>query len=250
MLRWQEEGINALITDSKESMFVQTPLSPPSKSVQKRSAKLKLLEDGTLEGDVQIQYSGHFAIQHKDNNDDDSPDKREENLRDWIRSSLSTAEISSIKIDNVTDSDKPYTCSFKVRVPGYAQRTGKRLIFQPAFFQKGVSALFPTSQRNYPIYFHYPWMEDDTVEIELPQGYSLDSADAPAPFSADNHANYDVKIGVFDGGRGIQYRRKFFFGGGQMVLFQLSTYPNLKKLFDQLHERDNHTLAIKQSSGN
>src|SRR5260370_25273294 len=38
MLRWQEEGLKALVSDNKEPEFVDTPLSGPEKSVAKRSA--------------------------------------------------------------------------------------------------------------------------------------------------------------------------------------------------------------------
>jgi hypothetical protein len=64
-------------------------------------------------------------------------------------------------------------------VPGYAERTGKRLFLQPAFFQKGVGPMFPTSNRQHDVYFHYPWMEEDQIVIELPEGYALDNAESP-----------------------------------------------------------------------
>src|SRR2546429_2771116 len=38
---------------------------------------------------------------------------------------MSTAELSDVKIENITDRIKPYAYSSDVRVPGYAQRTGK-----------------------------------------------------------------------------------------------------------------------------
>src|SRR5262245_9073351 len=66
MLRWEEEGVQALVTDSKEPVFVQTPLSSASKSMKKRIAKLRLTDDGTLEGEVRIEYTGHFAIEMKE----------------------------------------------------------------------------------------------------------------------------------------------------------------------------------------
>ena len=56
MLRWQQESQKALISDPKDPVFVDTPLSPAEKSRQKRTAKLRLTEDGTLEGDVRIEY--------------------------------------------------------------------------------------------------------------------------------------------------------------------------------------------------
>jgi hypothetical protein len=46
MLLWQEEAQQALLSDPKESTFIKTPMTPPDKSAEKRTAKLKLTEDG------------------------------------------------------------------------------------------------------------------------------------------------------------------------------------------------------------
>ena len=165
MLGWPEEGQDALIVDSKEPAWVKTPISSAEKSLEKRTATLRLLDDGTLEGDVRIEYTGHLAFDKKEYNDDDSPAQREETLRDSIKKRMSTAELSEIKIENVTDVVKPFVYTYHVRVPGYAQRTGKRLFLQPGFFTHGTGPLFSTSDRKYPIYFHYPWSETDNNRI-------------------------------------------------------------------------------------
>jgi hypothetical protein len=249
MLPWQAEMEDALIGDPKEAFFAKTPLSPPDKSLERRTAHLKLLEDGTLEGDVRIEYTGHLANDKKEYNDDDSQQQREDTLRDMVKNRLSTAEISDIKIENVTDPIKPFAYVYKVRVPGYAQRTGKRLFLQPAFFQHGVSPLFSTSDRRNNIYFSYPWSEDDTVEIELPAGFSLDNADAPQPFQAQDVSKYEVSVGVTTDKRKLVYHRAFFFGGGRAgLLFPSAGYPQLKALFDELNKRDNHTITLKQDA--
>ncbi|HWP44352.1 MAG TPA: DUF3857 domain-containing protein, partial [Blastocatellia bacterium] len=250
MLRWQEEGQQVLIADPRNPVFVKTPLSSHEKSMEKRTARLKLLEDGTLEGEVRIEYTGHLAVDYKETNDDDSPEQREQNLRDMIKGRMSTAELSDIRIENVTDPVKPFAYVFKVRIPGYAQRTGKRLFLQPAFFQRGKRPLFSTSERKHAIYFHYPWSELDKVYIELPDGYALDNPDAPAPFSITGVGKYEVKIQSFDDGRAIELSRSFFFGGGGAIFFNPDVYPNLKKIFDMLHERDNHTITLKQVASN
>lgn len=246
MLRWQEEGENALITDPKQPVWLTTPMSPPEKSLVKRRAKLTLAEDGTIEGDVELEYTGQFAIERKENNDDDSASQREESLKDEVKALLSTAELTNIRIENVTDPVKPFTYAYHIRVPGYAQRTGKRLFLQPAFFQHGVNPLFSASTRTYPIYFHYPWQEDDEITFELPAGYTLDSADAPSPFSGGTVGEYKVSVGVTKDGRTMIYKRNFFFGGGGSVIFPVGSYPQLKNFFDMLNKQDNHTITLKQ----
>ena len=248
MLRWQEEFEQALLADPKQPVWLTTPLSPPDKSKVKRSATLTLSEDGTLEGDAHIEYYGHLGAYHKEWNDDDSPAQREETLRDEIKKQMSTAEVSAIKIENITDPLKPFIYNYHVRVPGYAQRTGKRLFLQPEFFQHGIEPLFSGSQRKYPVYFNYPWSEEDQVTIELPPGFSLDNAVAPPPFSSPPITDYKPGIAVTKDGRTMIYRRSFFFGGGDNINFPVSTYPKLKAYFDAVHQSDNHTVTLKQAA--
>jgi len=96
MLRWLEEGQSALII-SKEPEWVTTPISAPEKSLQKSIGTFRLSDDGSLEGEVQIEYTGQLAMDRKYYNDDDSPQEREETLRSMIKERLSTAELTNIK---------------------------------------------------------------------------------------------------------------------------------------------------------
>ena len=248
MLRWQEEAQDALLADPKQPMWLKTPLSSPEKSKVKRTAKLTLSDDGTLEGDAQVEYYGHQAVYHKEWDDDDSPAQREETLRNSIKKQMSTADVSAIKIENVTDPIKPFIYNYHIRVPGYAQRTGKRLFLQPEFFQHGIEPLFSGSERKYPIYFSYPWSEEDEVTIALPQGFSLDNADAPSPLGAGPVSDYKPTIAVTKDGHTMVYKRRFFFGGEGTIIFPVTSYSLLKKYFDVMHQSDNHTITLKQAA--
>ncbi|HEX7176393.1 MAG TPA: DUF3857 domain-containing protein [Pyrinomonadaceae bacterium] len=252
MLRWQEEGTATLVTDPKEPTFVLPPVSAPEKSLQKRIARLKLSEDGTLEGDVRLEYTGHYAVEMKEYNDDDSPAEREETLKGRIKSRLPGAEISNIRVENVTDYAKPFAYQFHVRVPGYAQRTGKRLFIRPAFFQFGLDPLFPTSARRHAVYFHYPWSEDDSVEIGLPEGFALDNAEAPTPYGADAISTYKPTLAVTKDGRTLVYKRQFTFNSrtaeGSPMILPAGGYSRVKAFFDEIHKQDSHTVSIKQGA--
>ena len=251
MLLWKEEANQVLITDPKQPVFVETPLSGPEKSLEKRTAKLKLADDGTLEGDVRIEYTGHLAVDRKADSEDESAAEREESLRNMVKGRLSTAELSNIKIESPADPSKPFVYEYHVKVPGYAQRTGKRLFIQPAFFQHGAEPLFPTSGRTHRIYFHYPWSEHDEVLIELPAGFTLDNADSPSPFAAQNLTKYDVKILASQDNRLLVYKRDFFFGAGggiERLLYEPTVYPQLKAYFDTVHKSDGHTITLKQAA--
>jgi hypothetical protein len=72
MMAWKKEGEEGLIINPKESLFVTTPLSAPEKSLENRTAKLRLSEDGTLEGAPADLQTGHrlaprIALSHQGN---------------------------------------------------------------------------------------------------------------------------------------------------------------------------------------
>jgi hypothetical protein len=248
MLPWAYEGVKALITDPKEPIWVTTPMSEAEKSLTKRTAQLKLSEDGTLEGDVRMEYTGHLAVEKKRNNDDDTSEVREETLRNLVRSQWGGAELSNIKIENVTDQFKPFIYSFHLKIPGYAQRTGKRLFLSPSFFQQGKSPMFTASQRRHSIYFHFPWAERDVVMIELPTGYALDNAESPNPIASGDVSWSKPQIAITQDGKTLVFKREFMFGGGGNILFPPSVYENLKRLFDAYHQQDSHAITLKQQT--
>ena len=209
-------------------------------------AQLRLDENGTLEGDVTVEFTGHLAVERKVFNEDDSPEQREENLKESVKSRLSSAELSNIVIENATDSSKPFIYKYHVRVHEYAQRTGKRLFFQPAYFQKGIAALFSAGTRTYPVYFHFPWSEEDKITISLPKGYALDNADRPAAIAAGAICKHEINMAVTKDEKTFIFNRTFFFGGNDVVLFPVKTYEPIKQLFDEIHKADNHMITLKQ----
>ena len=242
MVPWQHEGIKGLITDPKEPVFVQLPLSSAEKSVEKTVGKFKLNEDGSLEGDATIEFTGHLAAIMKEENDQDSQQKREETLKNMIKRHLGAAEITNIKIENVTDPIKPFTYAFHLKVANYATRTGKRLFLQPAFFQFGEAAMFTNNERKYPVYFEYPYAENSVVDIELPDGFELDNAESPASFNANDVVKYKVSLSISTDKKALIYKRNLQVNG---MVFPLESYASLKQIFDTLHTQDNHQVTLK-----
>lgn len=248
MMPWKEEDTSVLLLGYKDYITTRTNMSAPEKSMAKRNGKFKLLEDGTLEGTVKIEYSGHFASTYKTDNYSKSANQREENLKEELKKQMSTAEISDIGIENVSDPEKPFTYIYKVRVPNYAQKTGKRLFLQPGFFEYGKESEFSTANRQYGIYFNYPWSENDEIEIELPGNFLLDSADSPSAIADPQKiGSLDIAMSHNKAKNLLTYRRKFHFGGDERILFPVNAYPALKNMFDMFHKADAHTITLKQN---
>ncbi len=245
MLGWWEEGIQALVTDPENPVFVAVPISGPEKSQRLRTAELRLGEDGTLEGEVKVEYTGQLAASAKNVLDDKSPAQREEWVKDPYKKRLGAAELTNVVVAEPKEFSKPFVFSYHVRLPGFAQKTGKRLFFQPSFFEVNNPVPFDVAERRNAVYFQFPWSEDDNVTIQLPEGYELENAEAPAPASAGKVSACNVKLFYRPESRSLQLRRGFFFGGASTILFQTRDYGALKTLFEAYHAMDNHTLTLK-----
>jgi len=247
MLPWQQEGVQALISDPKEAFFTPTPFSTADRSVRKRRANFRLNEDGTLEGTVLYSYTGHVARSQRLQYQEMTPARQEEDWKQFLTARLSTAELSDIQVEQLTDYTQPLVVKHKISVPGYATRTSKRILFQPAFFERNASARFTEADRKWDVYFDYAWVEDDEVVIELPPGWELDQPTAPAKTKLGNMGEYKVELRKTTDGRKIIYRRTFDWGESGNVLVPVASYPVVKKIFDYVQQQDGYTLSLKQT---
>jgi hypothetical protein len=245
MLRWQEEGQQALVSDPKEGFFVATQYSEPSRSKRERRGTFKLLDDGTLVGTVQYKYTGHIARFQKEHFEEMNPAQQEEDWTKSIVARFSNAEVVGFSVTGATDPVKPMVVSHKINVPSYAIRTGKRILLQPAFFQRNIAPRFSESSRKWDIAFDYGWAEDDEVTFDLPEGWELDQPVAPSSTTIAKIGEYMVNVQKTLDGRKLIYRRRFDFGRQQTILMPASSYGQLKKVFDFIQTQDAYTISLK-----
>jgi hypothetical protein len=247
MLNWAEEGQGAMVTDEKELIFLETPMSEATTSLEKRTGEFALSEDGTLTGEGRIEFSGHQAGYHKRVNAGESASEKEAKFKAYIRGIISgQTEVTSFTIENENDPEKPFVYTFKIKVPGYAQRTGKRLFFQPNVYEKASQPRFTANTRRSDIYLSYPYAEYDMIKISMPDGFSLENAGAPAPIKdSQGIGSWACQIGLTSGKKVLVYQRDFSFGNGGFVRFPKSSYSALKNMFEAFNRNDVHQLTLR-----
>ncbi|HMJ60770.1 MAG TPA: DUF3857 domain-containing protein [Bryobacteraceae bacterium] len=245
VLSWREEGVPALIADPKDPEFVTTPLFSSQESKIARFADLKLSSEGVLEGDIREIRMGNRAAEWREQFASMNDAEREDDLRQELKARFAEFEMSEAKFSGTEDVTKAVGLRYHVKVEGYAQRSGKRLFVTPAFFEAALGARFTAAKRELPIYFPYPWSENDVVTIQMPEGYTLDHADAPAPLPFAPIGNYAVKIFVKQPNNVLEYHRDLVFGSDKVLLFDTGAYPAVKEIFDRIHQADAHMLTLK-----
>lgn len=243
-LPWHEEGTPALMVDSKDSQFVPVPMMKSTESRMNRIGNFTLTPEGDLEGDVREMYFGHEADIWRARFAQESEDERVRLDERRLKQRFAEFEATDFKHAVPPDLNNGVSVVYHIKVKGYAQRTGKRLFFTPGYFEEGAQARFTEEKRELPVYFRYPWSEMDTVTIQLPSGYSMDHGDAPSPVSFAPIGQYVVQMSI-DKSNKLTYTRRFVFGSDSLLLFDAKNYPTIKKIFDRIHDGDNHMLTLK-----
>lgn len=246
-LTWQEQGVFALITDPKDPEFVSTPLMSSKDSSIERIGNFTLALNGDLEGDVREIYMGNKAAQWRKQFGEANDSQREEALREDFKARFPEFEMTDAKFHAATDLSKGVSVTYRIKIEGYAQHTGKRMFVAPAFFEAGRGSRFTQETRQQPIYFAYPWSEADVINLQLPLGYNLDHADAPGGVAFAPIGSYNVKISVTNSNK-LTYQRELVFGLSQVLLFDAKAYPVLKQVFEKVHQGDSHMLTLKPST--
>ena len=244
MISWREEGVYALIADPKGPIFIQTKPTPPEASAEVRSARLQLSPDGTLEGDVEESYSGHRGEDYRAQLADKSPAQREEWLRDRITKMFPDADVTDLKIEYFGDPVHPLRATYHLAAPHYAQATGKRLLFQSSPFHRAIASQFSASERRFAVEFPYAWREFDEIHIQLPPQWALDNADSPGRLAL-GPTGYFENLLTINKADELVSKREFIFGREGALNFAVENYPALKKAFDLIQVRDQHSLSMK-----
>jgi hypothetical protein len=220
-------------------------VSAPDNSVRSRVSRFTLSADGTLEGDVKEYHTGHQAEDRRSEIFGKSDAEIEEWLKQRIMKVFPSAEIAEAQWENVSDSKLPLQFSYHVSAPGFAEGVGKRLLIQPIVFEHAAPSIFAASERHTPVHFPYAIKETDEIRIKLPAGFTFDNAQIPGSLSFGPPGGYSVRATVDKDD--LVIAREFVFGAGGTLFFDVSSYPTIKKVFDEIHSRDLFTLPLRQN---
>lgn len=238
-LRWNHTATDGLKLDKKGGTFVKAPPATYDRSVIRRAAQATLDESGRLKGNVNIEFKGAEALEHRlDELENDEAGRKkdlEDELKEWLPKG---AIVTMVASQGWEGTDEPLTASFSVEVPDFASAAGKRLLAPANLFQLKQNQAFTHGERKYPVYFPYPFTEADSVSIQVPAGFTIESV-PPEKEAKLPYARYK-SISQFDGMNLVTQRNLIFNG----VYFPLEKYSELKGFFGTVQVGDEQQAVL------
>jgi hypothetical protein len=239
MLSWSETATQGLCLNKDGGTWVKTPLPESSESRIERTAKLKLADNGNLEGKITLTYTGLEAMYHRIDvrNEDDVARKKflEERVKDQVPVGME-AELTN-KPD-WKNSETPLVAEFDVTIPGWASGAGKRLLIPAGVFTAGERKTFEHANRVNPIYVHYPHEKVDDVTIELPAGWQVGTL--PPPQVQNGHVvTYTLK--AENDQNTLHLTRKLTM---DFLLLDQKYYTSLRTFFQLVRTGDDQQIVL------
>jgi transglutaminase-like putative cysteine protease len=237
---YEQDSYALLVTDSGGEL-IHLPVSSPDLNRIHRTEKLKLLPDGTLQGEIEEVRSGYMAmfgrayLQHQSQSD------RRKLLEHFWGPNLGGFQVDSFDLVNENDIDKDLVLRYKFTASHYAKNAGPLLLVRPRVVGEMAGAFDATKPRHYAYQFDAPFLSSDSVEITLPEGYSVDELPEPTqavyPF-----AEYTSKAET--AGNVLKYTREYKMQATQVPVARME---QLKKLFGQIGVDEKNMAILKKA---
>ena len=194
MLSWNETGTPGMRLDKDGGGWIKTTLPKSSESQILRNAKLQLTATGDIEGTVTVTYTGLEGMYYRLDENHADEVARKKFLEDLVQGLVpAAAELELTNHPDWTGAETPLVAEFKIKIPGWASGTGKRVLLPVGFFSAHEKGIFEHTNRVHPIYFEYPYERIDDVSVDLPLGWQV--SNVPAPQGQDGHvAVYSLKV--------------------------------------------------------
>ncbi len=176
LLPWYQTDVDALRLDKNGGTFVKTPAPSPADTAIRRTGNLMLDRDGTLHGELTVQFTGLAAAgwRYDENGGDEAGRKKdlETEVKGWFPND---ATVTLKSVNSWDAAEEPLEAHFTVQVPGFGTATGKRLLFPSAIFGGAEEYLFSSSRRMYPLNLHYAFERVDSVSIRVPASMKVEA---------------------------------------------------------------------------
>lgn len=158
---------------TKEGISSWVKLTSSKLAIEDNTIFAKITDDLMLEGLARTKYSNLNALNYRNKynhvSEDDLISKFEEN---------NTIEVSSFKVVNKEEIGKPINRNVKFTSEDLIEEINGKLYLEPLLFLTNRTTPFKLKERKYPVDFATPWQDKNTISIQLPEGYKVESLPA------------------------------------------------------------------------
>lgn len=226
----------AVAVDENGGSLVRTPKYGLKENLQLRKINAVLDDEATLNVQARTQY---FALQQDEINsliNNLSKDKVKEYLHEQL--DFATYDISNFEYKENKSSLPSIDELLNITVSNYATITGKRLFIIPNVMTRTHRKLSADEERKFDLELGFEYTDIDSVEINLPAGYTTESM--PQDVSISSKFGKYTCSARLSGTQLFYYRSMECYGGR----FPPKDYAELVKFYETIYKADRNKVVL------
>lgn len=223
----------------KDGTSQEINLDPVTQSREISSLMVKMDAKGKMEGKVRIQRTDYEAYNFRVRN----ADKNEESYLEKLEEELGGLKISNYTVENKkTNLSGPVLETFAFTSENQSDIIKDKIFINPLLFFTRSKNPFKQENRQMAIYFGYLTMERFAINLEIPEGYMVESLPAPVRVTLGDK-EIVFSLNTSSDGNKIQILSTKEINSS---IFAPDAYQGLKDLFQKMIASQNEKIILKK----
>jgi len=242
LLPWSLTDAGGTLASFTKPGMLTTPVPKSSQAVTRTVGNLKLSDEGTLKGILDVSYEGQEALSERQWAIGEDDVMRREHLETSMKSLLRMeATVKILSVDGWEKTGEPLKIEYEIEVPGYATPAGQRLVFPLGVLHTMDKHPFSSPRRIHEVYFEFPTESFEEIAIELPPGMRAEGL--PLNEKADAGAVTYQLVARSDGSV-MRITRSRRIGAYSVAVRE---YQVLRKYFENVLAEDSRQVTIRKA---
>ena len=222
----------------KDGSWSQISLMPKQTALHATMLNVTLDENGDITGKQRTQLTSHNALSFRR-----SYTKADEaDYLEKLENSIEDIEISEHKVANLKKIGKPVLESYSFEKESQAEVIGDKMYFSPLFFLSTDENIFKAEERVYPVDFGYPWKRKIMMNIQLPEGYEVESLpEAGVVKMPEGLGSYSFNISKTPAGISVVMSKEI-----NSSVITPDKYGALREFYKMLVEKEKEKVVLKK----
>ena len=200
------------------------------------SAKLDLIEDGSLRGTVNARYDSYAAYDMRK-----LIERKEDAYKGYVEKKWSW-EIDSLEIKNQDSFNKSLNEHYAIQSKQNIESVGNLIYFNPFIAERIEENPFKIEKRDYPVDFTCPRKTMYVVSVTIPDGYEVDELPKGEVIALpEGAAKYSYYVSQSD--KTINFRSQLDIN---KPLFGSPEYEYLKEFYTRIVAKQSEQIVLKK----
>ncbi len=175
----------------KDGTSEDIQLFPEHYALSVKIITTRLQEDLGIKGYSNEKYNGNLALRRRNKY---SKASKEDIIKDY-EDRYDNISIENIRVSAMDQIDKPLNLMVQFNIEDEVEEVGDKLVFSPVLFLKDNENVFKSEERNFPIYFGFPFKISYKINISIPDTYTIEKLPENMTLSLpENMGNYSYQI--------------------------------------------------------